>query len=111
MGAPSTTRQRLDQQLTDLTTATEKAFDTVGWNRDQDRHDFERFAAITAGTDRALLLQEHKRHLEWKVERLARGLRYWSSPWWRRGWLRLRGRAPKMRVSDFPPSTEWAPAS
>lgn len=93
MGAQSTTRKRLDQQLDDLIEDTEKAFDTVGWNRDQDRYDVQRLAEIHAGIDHALLLREQARHLDWRMERLARGVRYWSSPWWRRGWLRLRGRA------------------
>jgi hypothetical protein len=70
-----------------------KMFKMIAWNRDQDRHDLERFAAITAGIDHAMLLQERAHHLDWRIERLARGYWYWSSPWWRRGWLRLRGRA------------------
>ena len=85
----SNTRQRLDQQVSDLIEATATTFRNVEWTRDQDRHDVQRLAEIHAGIDHALLLQTQARHLDWRIERLARGVRYWSSPWWRRGWLRL----------------------
>ncbi len=111
MGAPSTTRHRLDQQLHDFRTATELAINTIHWQRDQDRHDAERLAEIQAGIARALMLQDEARHLDWRLERLARGYRFWSSPRWKRGWLRLCGKAPVMRLNDFPPSTEWSLAS
>jgi hypothetical protein len=91
-------RKCLDQKVRVLDEACSETFVNIAWERDQDRHDFERFAEITAGIDRAMLLQERARHLDWRVERLARGARYWSSPWWRRGWLRLRGRAAERWV-------------
>ena len=99
MGAPSTTRKRLDQQVDDLTEAIGQAFEAVASERRQDRYDLNRLAAITAGIDRAMLLQERARHLDWRTERLARGVRYWSSPWWRRAWMRLRGRAVERWVA------------
>ena len=93
------TRQRLDQQLTDFRTATEAAFNVVAWRRDQDLHDAERLAEIHAGLDRVLLLQDEARRLDWRVERLARGYRYWSFPWWKRTWKRMTGKAEEGWIS------------
>ena len=93
MSKTPNTRKRLDQRVDDLHAETKAAFRSVGWNLNQDRHDFTRMAEIHAGIDHALLLQTQARHLDWRIERLARGVRYWSSPWWRRALLRMGGRA------------------
>ncbi len=77
-------RKRLDQKVRDLEETCSETFVDIAWERDQDRYDFARMADILAGIDRAMLLQERKQRIEWQAERLVRGARYWSSPWWRR---------------------------
>ena len=92
-------RKRLDQKVRALDEVCSRTFLDIAWDRDQDRHDFNRFADIIAGIDHATLLQERARHLDWRIERLARGAHYWRSPWWRRAWMRLRGRAAERWVT------------
>ena len=92
-------RKRLEYKVDRLVEGAEDAIGSHQKQIDKLHHDFTRMADIHAGIDHALLLQTRTRHLNWRIERLARGVRYWSSPWWRRAWMRLRGRAVERWVA------------